>query len=124
MKAADLVAKWQGRRADWQSFGALVSGAAVAEEILSDLAALSRSEREISVSLREASSIGGYSIDHLQRLVAKGDIHNVGRKHRPRIRRADVPVKPGYHLPNSTEDVLSERRRIVASVTTDREEQS
>lgn len=51
---------------------------------------------EDSVTLKEAHAIGGYSIDHLQRLVSDGTIDNVGRKGRPRIRRRDVPVRPGH----------------------------
>ena len=76
------------------------------------------------VTLTEAHLIGGYSIDHLQRLVASGEIPNVGRKNRPRIRRSDVPIKPGHRsphspdLPTTPEDVFSRRRRIVASVST------
>jgi hypothetical protein len=50
---------------------------------------------EESVTLREAHDIGGYSIDHLQRVVKSGRIANVGTKGRIRIRREDVPIKPG-----------------------------
>lgn len=60
-----------------------VEAAAVAEEV-----------RE--VTLEEAAQIGGYSYSHLQHLVARGDIDNVGTKHAPRIRLVDVPRKPGY----------------------------
>jgi len=49
-----------------------------------------------SVSISEAASLGGFSIDRLQKLVANGRIANVGRKGKPRIRREDVPVKPGH----------------------------
>jgi hypothetical protein len=50
-----------------------------------------------SVSLSEAHEIGGYSVDHLSRLLRDRTIENVGKKGgRPRIRRADVPMKPGH----------------------------
>ena len=49
-----------------------------------------------TVSIKEAAALGGFSADHIQRLVASGRIENVGRKGRPRIRREDVPTKPGY----------------------------
>lgn len=71
------------------------------------------------VSLREAAAIGGYSLDHLQRLVASGAIENVGRKGKPRIRRGDIPVKPGHsslRVSPATAQ-LSPRRRVVTSVT-------
>lgn len=49
-----------------------------------------------AVTLEEASEIGGYSYSHLQHLVADGEIENVGEKGAPRIRRSEVPVKPGH----------------------------
>jgi hypothetical protein len=71
-----------------------------------------------SVTLAEGAAIGGYTVDHLQRLVAAGKIKNVGRKHRPRIRRIDVPAKPGYLPKDSAPSHFSARRRIVAAVLT------
>jgi hypothetical protein len=71
------------------------------------------------VTLREASLIGGYTVDHLQRVVAAGTIENVGKKGAPRLRRSDVPRKPGYVLPTeSGADQLSARRRIVRDALT------
>lgn len=49
-----------------------------------------------TVTLQEAAALGGYSYSHLQHLVSEGEIENVGEKGAPRIRRADVPVKPGH----------------------------
>ncbi|HKO16724.1 MAG TPA: hypothetical protein VJU87_10815 [Gemmatimonadaceae bacterium] len=94
----------------------MVDGAAIVDEMLADLREL---EEDDVVSLQQASAIGGYSIDHLQRLVREGRIENRGRKHAPRIRRADVPVKAGFTgaLPMRTGDAeFSIRRRIVADV--------
>lgn len=51
------------------------------------------------LNLREAATLSGYTEDHLGRLVRDGKIPNSGRKHAPRIRRADLPIKPG-HLPD------------------------
>jgi hypothetical protein len=70
---------------------------------------------EDAVTLSEAERIGGYSADHLARLVREGKLPNVGRKHAPRIRRTDVPLKPGHALTlERNADQLSPRRRIVA----------
>lgn len=49
-----------------------------------------------SVSINEAASLGGFSADRIQKLVASGRIENVGRKGKPRIRRQDVPIRPGH----------------------------
>ena len=119
MTSAEFRAKWSQRLAEWRRFGASVNGVAVAEEVLADVDQLEHESQLGSVTLKEAHRIGGYSIDHLQRILASGQVENVGRKHRPRIRRRDVPVKPGHQLPNPGDGVqLSERRRIAASFVT------
>jgi hypothetical protein len=116
---AELCAKWSARLVEWRSLGVQASGEKVAAEILDDLRAL---QSEDLVTLGEASRLGGYSVDHLQRLVRQGTIENVGRKHAPRLRRQDVPTKPGRSvaaLPStSPSDQLSARRRIVADAQT------
>lgn len=45
------------------------------------------------LTLAVAAAESGYSVDHLQRLVAEGEIPNAGQKGKPRIRRADLPRK-------------------------------
>ena len=111
----ELSAKWAERLTEWRALGVRIDGERVAAELLQDLRGL---VDEDVVTLLEASRIGGYSVDHLQRLVARHTITNVGRKYAPRIRRADVPTKPGYSsatLPAPTAaDQFSARRRIVA----------
>jgi hypothetical protein len=69
-----------------------------------------------AVSLAEAHRIGGYSVDHLQRLVASGALENVGKKGKPRIRIGDVPVKPGHRLPDTKSRGQLDRSAVVASV--------
>ena len=115
---SELVSKWEARHDEWRRLGVHVLGAALADEILTDLHDLSRANALVPVTLREASLISGYTVDHLQRLVASGQLENIGRKGRPRIRRGDLPAKPGHRLPPSAEsDQFTVRRRIVASVT-------
>lgn len=97
--------------------------ALVAAEVLHDLEQLQRSNDAEFVTLKEAHTIGGYSVDHLSRLIANGQLANVGHKYRPRIRRSDVPIKPGHArdrgLPiGSRSDQFDIRRRIVASALT------
>jgi hypothetical protein len=113
------LTQWRVRREEWGRLGISVDGERVASEIVSDLEALERTLSSESVTIREAARLGGYSVDRLQHLVADGEIENVGRKHRPRIRRSDVPMKPGHGLQNNADrDQLSERRRIAASMIT------
>jgi hypothetical protein len=110
----DLQAKWEARRNDPVVAKCMVSMEAICIEVLADFASLAAAAVE-TVTLTEASVQGGYSVDHLQRCVASGKIENVGKKGRPRIRRADVPLKPGYLPTGTAGDQLSDRRRIVAA---------
>lgn len=114
--ARELTEKWAERLADWRALGVRVDGEKVALEILDDLRKMTEEDH---VTLKEASLLGGYSVDHLQRLLAAKSIENVGRKNAPRLRRSDVPTKPGRSnaapLPAGVRgDQLSARRRIVA----------
>ena len=71
-----------------------------------------------SVSINEAASLGGFSVDRIRKLVASGRIENVGRKGKPRIRRADVPVKPGHaaKLRKASANAKLKASGVVASV--------
>jgi hypothetical protein len=116
---SEIQARWEARQVEHSRLGTLVPFAALCAEVLDDLRELSIDD---TITLKEASLLGGYSVDHLQRLVRQGTITNVGRKHAPRIRRQDVPTKPGRSvaaLPStSPRDQLSARRRIVADAQT------
>ena len=116
---AELRERWNARRAVYVEGGAAVDGVKLADLVLAELDALDATIHTESVTLKEASLIGGYSADHLQRLVASGQLENVGRKGKPRLRRCDVPRKPGHALPESgIRNEVTARRRIVASVAT------
>lgn len=47
------------------------------------------------VTLTEAAALSGYHADSLRHKLATGEIENVGRKHAPRVRIADLPRKAG-----------------------------
>lgn len=47
------------------------------------------------LTVAEAAEEGGYSADHLYAILADGRIPNAGRTGAPRIRRCDLPRKPG-----------------------------
>ncbi len=49
------------------------------------------------LSLEQASAESGYCADHLGRLVRGGTIPNAGESYSPRIRRCDLPRKPGFN---------------------------
>ena len=93
MIVAALLLQWRSRASDLERYAPV---AAQAFRDAADELAEALNGAEETVSLKEASMLGGYPVDSLQRMVAHGRIPNYGRKGKPRIRRADVPVKPGY----------------------------
>lgn len=93
---AELAARWRERADEREREGALVPAARLYRRIAEELEAAMASQRLQAVSLEEAANMGGYSYSHLQHLVADGEIPNVGEEGAPRIRRCDVPRKPGH----------------------------
>lgn len=93
MVVASLLETWRTRATELEPYAPAAAHALrVAVTELAD--ALNAADE--GVTLREASRIGGYAVDSLQRMVAQGKLPNVGRKGRPRIPRLSVPVKPGF----------------------------
>lgn len=88
--------------------------ATACENHADELEAATAAARIEAVSLEEAAEAGGYSYSHLQSLVAKGEIDNLGQKGSPRIRRCDVPIKPGHGKgqARSKADVLDRSLRL------------
>lgn len=110
----ELLAKWQARRVDPLAARGLVPLGDIAGEVLADLEALAGAEADQVLSLTEASVASGYSVDWLQKQVAKGAIPNAGRRGKPGIRRADLPRRPGRPLPSTPRaGQFAGRRRIV-----------
>jgi hypothetical protein len=118
MTAEELCAKWSSRRNEYRHLGVLVDGARLCEDVLVDLRLLFEADSESALNLSEAAEISGYSREHIGRLVKQGKIENVGRPHAPRVRRGDLPMKPGS-LPsegNTKHIVYASRRQTVRSV--------
>lgn len=115
---ASFRARWLARRDELHRLRATVDAAALIDDILGEVNELCESESAAPVTLAEASKLGGYSIDHLQRLVSHATLPNVGKKGAPRIPRSAVPIKAGHasgSLPlPASDDQVSARRRIVA----------
>src|SRR5437868_6511997 len=110
-----LPVYWRARASQLDAFS---PPAAQAFREAADLLEESLASAEASVTLKDASVLGGYSVDALQRLVATGRIENAGRKGRPRIRLVHVPRKPGHQalLQNSKHCAKVQPTAVVASV--------
>jgi len=89
-----FLSKWRDEADTMRRRGALVTGAALCDEILGDIESVFESEEAALLTLQEASARSGYTPDHLGKLLREGRIPNAGRWHSPRIRARDLPRKP------------------------------
>lgn len=89
-----LAQAWRSHAAELREWGSDASARAI-EHCADDLENALRAESTETLTLQQAASESGYSVDHLSRLVRRGGIPNAGRKHAPAIRRADLPRKAG-----------------------------
>lgn len=84
------------------------------ERLAAEIEAAFRSSETAVLTLSQASMCSGYSADHLGRLVRNGKLPNAGTRNRPRIRRADLPRRPGRMALPSPEgyDPLADARAL------------
>lgn len=91
-----LAERWRGEAALLRRCGA-GEAAATREDCAAQLEAYDREHALEVLTLSQASDESGYSLAHLQRLVAEGLIENAGTKGAPRVARQDLPRKPPRH---------------------------
>ncbi len=93
----DLAVSWRDKATELRPYA---PGPATAFEVCAGgLEAALRANESSTLTLPEAAAESGYSADRLRHMIAEGKIPNVGRKGAPRIRRANLPVKPGRAKP-------------------------
>jgi hypothetical protein len=85
----DLPARWRAQAEQLERFAPAAATAFrdAAAELESALHAADAEE----LTLREAAKESGYAERTLREKLAKKEIPNAGERHRPRIRRADLP---------------------------------
>jgi hypothetical protein len=88
-----LIEQWRQDADRLREWGAIPQ-AEVLERAAGQLEAALHAEDEQLLTLDEAAEVSGYSTDHLGRLLRKGALANQGCKHRPRVRKGDLPGKP------------------------------
>jgi hypothetical protein len=71
-----------------------------------------------TMCLRQAAEYGGYTADHLGRMISNGTLLNVGRRNAPKLRRGDVPMKASPLRIESSVNTHSPRKRIVLAART------
>lgn len=94
MTSADLLPEsWRSRAADLERYAP--PAAEAFREAADELEVALREAAHETLTLREAAAESGYSKRRLRELIADGTIPQAGKKGAPRIRRADLPVRPG-----------------------------
>jgi hypothetical protein len=118
----ELRERWTTRRNELAALRASVPASVVCDLILQDLEGLAADVGNELLILTEAARVAGYTREHLSRLVRAGKIPNEGRPNAPRIRRSNLPRKPG-HLPPQQVDVQivgASKGQIVRSIASSR----
>jgi hypothetical protein len=112
-RVAQLVEEWRAQAVRLREYGADMQAVAI-ERCADQLDEGIREWERRPLTLQEASDLGGYSVDHLGRLVRQGKIPNVGRPGAPRIAREHVPIKAGM-VANPPEKRQIDYKQIVCS---------
>lgn len=86
-----LIATWRHRAEGLRPYAPAV--AVAFEHAAAELERALRAADADLLTLKQAARESGYSADHLGRLIRDGIVPNAGRRHAPRIRRADLPRK-------------------------------
>ena len=85
-------------------------GAAVQAEVLEscavDLEECERARELELLSLEQAAAESGFSYSAIQKMVAEGELTNVGRKGKPLVRRGDLPRKARRRPRSDLADVV------------------
>jgi hypothetical protein len=117
MFPADLPAEWRSQAEGLRQFGADDQARTLAwcADRLEEHASAWETE---PLTLEEAAQESGYSRDHLGRVLAEGIIPNAGEPYAPRIRRFDLPRKPGHTSESATplDGPVSSRMQMARSV--------
>ena len=90
-----LAEKWRSDADLLRRYGD-EQGAIVCELHAGELEAAWREWQDEVMSVADASAESGYGEEQLRRLIRDGTIPNAGKPHSPRIRRRDLPRKPGH----------------------------
>lgn len=105
-----LVEEWRERADYLRRWGAGEELAHVWRLAADELQRAIREANDEVLTLEEAARESGYSKRRLRELVAEGRVPNAGRKHAPRIRRADLPLRPGHR---ARVEVAGDVRRLL-----------
>ena len=87
-----LLARWRAEAAILRRGGAQPQAEAL-ESCAAELEEFERARELEALSLEQAVAESGFSYSALQKMLAEGELLNVGRKGKPLVRRGDLPRK-------------------------------
>ena len=93
----DLIERWREEASLLRRYAAN-DQADVLERLATELEVAAREWELEALTLEQARKESGFGYSTLQRLVSSGRVPNAGDRHRPRIRRKDLPRKPGHRV--------------------------
>lgn len=93
LSPASLPTAWRDRADELEPYAG--AAAEAFRRAADELEAALREQADEELTLAQAAEESGYSKRRLRELIADGVVPQAGRKHAPRVRRADLPVKPG-----------------------------
>jgi hypothetical protein len=88
----ELVEIWRNEAKGLRRYGAEAQ-ATTLEECARQLSAAIETHSLEALTLEDAAKESGYSYSAIQKMVANGELENVGRKGSPRVRRGGLPKK-------------------------------
>lgn len=109
----ELCGRWRDRAADLRRYGADPQARAL-EACADELERLIREHENEELTLDDAADVQGVTRRTIERKIERGEIENVGKPGKPRVRRGDV-VTAGPRLvndrgePDVAEELLRQR---------------
>lgn len=100
-----VLALARGLADEWDDEASLLrrrgqqESAALLQSCAEDLREAVQAWLDEPIKLGEAAELAGLAYSTLQHLVAEGAIPNAGEKHRPRVRRRYLPIRPRVDEP-------------------------
>ncbi len=92
---AALAERWQDEASGYERDRAMVEGHLLLRRLVDEMREAWHEDQREPVTVAEASALSGFSRSHLYHCIEDGTLPNAGRRGTPRIRRRDLPRKPG-----------------------------
>lgn len=105
-----LAERWREEAQLLEKYGDVVGAKACALHATELEAAMTEAENE-ELTLEQAANESGYSERRLREMIASGQLPNAGKKGAPRLRRGELPRRPGK--PVAAYDASADARALL-----------